>query len=763
VSSQWYSAQPDALDAVVEYVKARARVDPDRVYFSGLCIGASGVMEYAQVHPQQLAAILPIITQSPTPWRPERLRGLPTWLFHAFGDPAVSRQQTITWADAIAATSSPSAASCMDTYPYGPDQTANARSQSGAFRPGSGWTWRDFTGAADDALLQFTLLSVNTHEIWQFVITHPAVLHWLFKQRRQAPYAGVPAAVPGPVQAEAFDTGGERIAYLDATPANSGGSAFRRSINPIDGLPDDEQVDLVEDAEGVAVGDTAAGEWLAYTVDCAESGSYALALRVRAAAPGGALHLEGTGGALTSSIPIPITSGFTTLLVAGPTLPRGRQVLRLVVDHGGFDLDWFAITAPPGPADLVIDNRQTDKVASSGPWSVSDYVPGHYGPDYLSAAPDTSADATFRPNLPRAGWYEVFLWYPANQSRGIATVTVDHGGAAFVARVDERSAGSTWASLGTFDFAAGTGGAVTISSAGAGGYVSADAVRFAERPSVPPMDLIVDNPDHARVTTTGPWVLTSFTPGFYGADYLSAAPGSDCTATFRPNLPRSGIFAVSLRYPANASRGTAPVTVIHDGGTYATAVDQRRDGGTWKELGSFAFAAGPGAAVTIGSLGAGGYVGADAVRFAEVPALLPIDLVIDDDDAARVAASEGWSLSTVAPGFHGAGYLSTAPAPGRRVVYRPNLPRAGTFAISIWYPATPSRGTSPVTIAYGDGSLSEVIAVDQRSGGGQWNPLGVFPLDAGPAPTITIGTADTGGWIGADAVRLTEATIGDGG
>ena len=62
--------------------------------------------------------------------------------------------------------------------------------------------------------------------------------------------------------------------------------------------------------------------------------------------------------------------------------------------------------------------------------------------------------------------------------------------------------------------------------------------------------------------------------------------------------------------------------------------------------------------------------------------------------------------------------------------------------------------------AYGDGDLSEVINVDQRVNGGTWNVLGTFPLDVGSGPTITIGCFDSGGWIGADAVRLVESPIG---
>src|SRR5262249_43738241 len=37
------------------------------------------------------------------------------------------------------------------------------------------------------------------------------------------PYSGTPAAVPGKIEAEQFDNGGEGVAYHDTTPGNSGG------------------------------------------------------------------------------------------------------------------------------------------------------------------------------------------------------------------------------------------------------------------------------------------------------------------------------------------------------------------------------------------------------------------------------------------------------------------------------------------------------------------------------------------------------------
>ena len=75
--------------------------------------------------------------------------------------------------------------------------------------------------------------------------------------------------MPGRIEAENFDNGGEGVAYHDTTPGNSGG-AYRNT-----------DVDLeVSSDGGYDVGWTAAGEWLNYTVSVASSGSYTVGLRV---------------------------------------------------------------------------------------------------------------------------------------------------------------------------------------------------------------------------------------------------------------------------------------------------------------------------------------------------------------------------------------------------------------------------------------------------------------------------------------------------
>ena len=75
------------------------------------------------------------------------------------------------------------------------------------------------------------------------------------------PYSGTPAALPGQVNAETFDNGGEGVAYHDTTPGNAGGQV--RSTD----------VDIEPSSDGgFDIGWTAPGEWVNYTVNVAAAG-----------------------------------------------------------------------------------------------------------------------------------------------------------------------------------------------------------------------------------------------------------------------------------------------------------------------------------------------------------------------------------------------------------------------------------------------------------------------------------------------------------
>ncbi|MBP7570882.1 MAG: carbohydrate-binding protein [Acidobacteria bacterium] len=142
------------------------------------------------------------------------------------------------------------------------------------------------------------------------------------------PYGGSARAVPGVVQAEDFDEGGEGVAYHDGSAGNSGG-AYRAT-----------GVDLqrtTDSGGGYNVGWMAAGEWLQYTVKAEAAATYTLRARVAADGPGGTFHVEAGGVDVSGPIAIPDAGGWQiwTTVEARVRLRAGVQVLRLVLDANG--------------------------------------------------------------------------------------------------------------------------------------------------------------------------------------------------------------------------------------------------------------------------------------------------------------------------------------------------------------------------------------------------------------------------------------------
>ena len=152
-------------------------------------------------------------------------------------------------------------------------------------------------------------------------------------------YGGTPAAIPGIVQAENYDTGGQGVAYNVAT--NSGTDTTYRT----DGV--DLEV-CTDTGGGVDLGWTAAGQWFHYTVNVATAGAYTVAFRVASGASGGSFHLANSAGtSLTGPVTAPSTGGWQswTTVQANVTLPAGEQVLTLDVDSAGFNINYFQFTS----------------------------------------------------------------------------------------------------------------------------------------------------------------------------------------------------------------------------------------------------------------------------------------------------------------------------------------------------------------------------------------------------------------------------------
>jgi len=148
------------------------------------------------------------------------------------------------------------------------------------------------------------------------------------------PYLGTPVTLPGTVQAENYDLGGENCAYHDTTAENEPG-AYRN-----DGV----DIEVTQDTGGGHdVGWVTPGEWLQYSVDVAAAGTYTLEVRYATEGFGGTMHVEFNGQNKTGSIALNDTGGWQTWgTVSVPvTLEAGEQVMRLAFDTAGPD-GWLA-------------------------------------------------------------------------------------------------------------------------------------------------------------------------------------------------------------------------------------------------------------------------------------------------------------------------------------------------------------------------------------------------------------------------------------
>jgi len=91
---------PNTLYFLLQDVKAKYRVDADRVYLTGLSMGGFGAWALAIKHPEEFAALVPICGGGDTAdiWK---LRNMPVWCFHGALDNVVPLARDQVMIDAL--------------------------------------------------------------------------------------------------------------------------------------------------------------------------------------------------------------------------------------------------------------------------------------------------------------------------------------------------------------------------------------------------------------------------------------------------------------------------------------------------------------------------------------------------------------------------------------------------------------------------------------------------------------------------------------
>jgi predicted peptidase len=125
---------------------AKHKVDPERIYLTGLSMGGFGTWSLAAYRPQRFAAIVPICGGGEMILT-RRLAQMPTWAFHGGKDPVVPLKRSEEMVDAL--------------------KRVN-----------------------QDAKL--TVYPEAGHDSWTATYDNPEVYEWLLEHKRQASVAGGP-------------------------------------------------------------------------------------------------------------------------------------------------------------------------------------------------------------------------------------------------------------------------------------------------------------------------------------------------------------------------------------------------------------------------------------------------------------------------------------------------------------------------------------------------------------------------------------------
>ena len=181
-SPTWWNA--GTLHAFLGHLFATYRIQPERLYLTGISMGGGGSWDYVASHGGRLAAVLPICGAS-SPGDGSAFVGTPVWAFHAWGDPTVTRNNSIGWVDHIAEVLLGGGSSeVMADYPHQNGDTGQpaAETMTAAF-DGAAWAWSPGAEATGSAPVRLTMYTDASHDSWTRTYDEPTVWSWLTAQQ----------------------------------------------------------------------------------------------------------------------------------------------------------------------------------------------------------------------------------------------------------------------------------------------------------------------------------------------------------------------------------------------------------------------------------------------------------------------------------------------------------------------------------------------------------------------------------------------------
>ena len=175
--------------------------------------------------------------------------------------------------------------------------------------------------------------------------------------KREPFAAGKPFNIPGTLQAEYFDKGGEGAAYHDNDPNNQGDANYRSA----------DGVDIVNGNNGKAIGYTNTGEWVEYTINVKETGTYSYEATVSSGTTNSGFSINIRNDKTITKladVKVPQTgnnSWDTYKVVEGTVeLEAGVQILRLIITGSNCNIDKIKFSLVTGINGVVMDEPSSD-------------------------------------------------------------------------------------------------------------------------------------------------------------------------------------------------------------------------------------------------------------------------------------------------------------------------------------------------------------------------------------------------------------------
>jgi len=173
-------------------------------------------------------------------------------------------------------------------------------------------------------------------------------------------FNGEPAAIPGVIEAENYDKGGNRFSFYDKDAANKG-ETYREDA--VDVVTLDGATCNGDACKGYAVGYTEAGEWLEYSVKVATSGKFAIRANVATASETSKIQLFVDGAAIGDTVTFEKVDTVWTVYkevdIGVADLTAGEHILKLAIAGSYVNVDWLkfcegeACEAPTGIREIM--------------------------------------------------------------------------------------------------------------------------------------------------------------------------------------------------------------------------------------------------------------------------------------------------------------------------------------------------------------------------------------------------------------------------